>query len=389
MPPLQTKVSWTLVHQEAADWSSTYAFGLVSDITDTTKEQLQKIIPSYFEEGLTQGQLKQKLMNDVTQALGPVRAEMIAVTEVTRAATMGELEIAKQLEQQGIKLVPFWATNMDDLVCNLCGPKDGKEIKDGRFPPEHPRCRCWTNHQLPKGKERVGPTSRVLDSFSSGSGKLSKIYMDQAEEWYAKAHGDGGLPKMNVKTFSKSNDINGRFTNWKSLIELNTRGDNPILTFFHEIGHLIDFYIGGEHGILYGTSRITKGMLGGLLKEGSEMAKTFESLMAAIKESAPAQKLFKMLANPGSYNKLYVQAGRFQALKADVKFLEYLTNDKEFFARAYAQYVATKSGYTQGLETCAKLSGKTQFYPTMWTAEEFAPIFEAFDLLFTLMGWLW
>jgi len=34
-------------------------------------------------------------------------------------------------------------------VCPICGPKHNREIKDGQYPPAHPRCRCWVNHEIP------------------------------------------------------------------------------------------------------------------------------------------------------------------------------------------------------------------------------------------------
>jgi hypothetical protein len=80
----------------------------------------------------------------------PIRAEMIAVTEVTRAASQGEQAIARELARAGIVMTPIWNTNQDDIVCPLCGPKNGKEIEDGQFPPRHPRCRCWVSYELPK-----------------------------------------------------------------------------------------------------------------------------------------------------------------------------------------------------------------------------------------------
>lgn len=129
-------VDWALVNERAIEWASRYTFELVRGINDTNRNLLQRAISAYFDQGQTIGQLEQRIMG----AFGPVRAEMIAVTEITRAASEGEQQIAKELAQQGIRMVPVWQTNNDELVCPVCGPRHGKEITDGQFPPAHPRC---------------------------------------------------------------------------------------------------------------------------------------------------------------------------------------------------------------------------------------------------------
>lgn len=138
-------VDWTLINRRAADFAETYTFDLVRGITDTSQQALQDAIGSYFEDDWTMGDLGDALESD----FGPVRAEAIAVTEVTRAASEGEQAIATELEGQGIELVPVWQTNDDELVCEICGPRHGQVIDDEMYPPAHVRCRCWTNHRLP------------------------------------------------------------------------------------------------------------------------------------------------------------------------------------------------------------------------------------------------
>jgi len=137
-------VDWALVNQRAVDWSRQYTFDLVQGITDTNRNLLQQSISAFFEQGQTRQELEERLL----RSFGPVRAEMIAVTETTRASVQGELAITEELRQQGIEMRPIWQTNNDDLVCPICGPKHNKEIKDGVYPPAHPRCRCWVNHEI-------------------------------------------------------------------------------------------------------------------------------------------------------------------------------------------------------------------------------------------------
>ena len=145
---LPVGVDWALINEAAVEWARRYSFELVTGINSTSRRALQKAVSSYFEMGLTRADLEGRLVN----IFGPVRAEMIAVTEVTRAASQGEMAIAQDLRGQGISMVAIWQTNNDELVCPICGPRHGKKRGDGWDdpPPAHPRCRCWINHELPK-----------------------------------------------------------------------------------------------------------------------------------------------------------------------------------------------------------------------------------------------
>lgn len=137
-------VSWELVNQRAADWARQYTFELVRGINEHTREALQRAVSGYFEQGQTIGELEEQ----ISGLFGPVRASMISVTEVTRASTQGELAVAEELRREGISMTPVFQTNADELVCDLCSPRNGQVIEDGMYPPLHVNCRCWTNHVL-------------------------------------------------------------------------------------------------------------------------------------------------------------------------------------------------------------------------------------------------
>lgn len=153
-------VDWALVNEAAMSWANRYTYDLVTGITETSRRGLQQAVSGYFQEGITQAELTAQISSfkDRTGRLfGPVRAEMIARTEVTRAAVEGERALVKETDSilagHGIEpMVPFWQTRNDEIVCPICGPKHNKEIVDGEYPPAHPRCRCWITYKLPKKK---------------------------------------------------------------------------------------------------------------------------------------------------------------------------------------------------------------------------------------------
>lgn len=134
----------TLVNQAAADWARAYAFDLERGISNTTRTRLRDIVADFFERGVNVGDTR----DAIARVYSPSRAEIIAQTEITRAATEGELQGARELERQGVRLRPIHKTNRDDLVCPICGPRDRTEITDGNYPPLHPGCRCWVDHEV-------------------------------------------------------------------------------------------------------------------------------------------------------------------------------------------------------------------------------------------------
>ena len=153
---LPVGVEFGLINERAADWAADYTFDLVSGINQTTMQTLRKKIQRFFEmEEMTIGDLRDSLQS----TFGPVRADMIAQTETTRAAVEGALAVRAEIEKQGLKMRGTWQTSNDERVCPICGPLHGtKEEDNGGYrhpdgtiyqkPPAHVRCRCWVNHEL-------------------------------------------------------------------------------------------------------------------------------------------------------------------------------------------------------------------------------------------------
>jgi len=146
-------VDWALINEAASAWARQYSYNLVKGIIETTRRAIGQAIADFFDLGLSLG--------DLTDILGrifsPIRAEMIARTEVTRAAVEGERALVRELEKEGIRMVEVWLTRNDELVCPICAPRNGKYENDGWTrndgPPAHPRCRCSTRHEFEKPKE--------------------------------------------------------------------------------------------------------------------------------------------------------------------------------------------------------------------------------------------
>ena len=148
-------VDFAIVNDRGAAWAADYSFELVRGINNTTLTKLRKEIPKAIQEGLSIGDIRKKL----APTFGPGRAELIGITETTRAAVEGERGFIKELNTLGIQTEAFWLTARDDKVDKLiCAPLDGVKREQGIYShpggrsftgaPAHPGCRCGEQHRL-------------------------------------------------------------------------------------------------------------------------------------------------------------------------------------------------------------------------------------------------
>jgi HK97 family phage portal protein len=152
-----------VVNVAAWQWAREYSYTLVKGLTETTQALVAEATAKFISTpGMTVGELKALLEN----GFSPVRAEMISVTEVTRAYAMAVLDYQAMLKDMGLNFRRIWETSADERapgvsrVCELCKPLHGKQESEngtwqaGGFPhegpPLHVRCRCHTVLRLAK-----------------------------------------------------------------------------------------------------------------------------------------------------------------------------------------------------------------------------------------------
>lgn len=139
-PALRVLVDWDLVNKRVLEYARDYRYSLIKGITDTTREQTQQAINDWMLEGSPLDALtaRLELIYD-----NPVRAEMIATTEVTRLFAEGNRQA---WESTGFVNQMVIQTAEDDRVCPICSPLAGTHISvadHDAIPPFHVRCRCW------------------------------------------------------------------------------------------------------------------------------------------------------------------------------------------------------------------------------------------------------
>lgn len=134
-------VNWRLPNEAAMAWARSYSYELVHGITETSRRLIADALGDWVRDGGSMNDLIARL----SPQFGPVRAEMIAVTESTRAYGVGS---RMQYRSAGIRKVKL-LTNRDDRVCDVCRPYDGMivDIDQGvpgvGFMPWHVNCRCY------------------------------------------------------------------------------------------------------------------------------------------------------------------------------------------------------------------------------------------------------
>jgi hypothetical protein len=150
-------VDWGLINEAAATWAESATFELISNLNKTSRKVVQKAVSAFYTEGQTLDELSAALVD----SFGPVRAEMIAATEVTNASMFGEWGLIQELVKEGVTAWAFWETENDEFVDDeICRPLHGRpadgESSDGspfwihpdsgvqyNIGAAHTRCRCW------------------------------------------------------------------------------------------------------------------------------------------------------------------------------------------------------------------------------------------------------
>ena len=138
-PELQPLVNFDVLNSDALRFAKDYRYSLIRDITETTRNQVREAVTNWIQSGDPLSVLEAQL----APIFGSNRANMIAVTEVTRAFAEGN---ALAWQSTGFVSKVRFNTSRDDRVCPYCSPLAGEvfDVDDyGHKPPIHVRCRCF------------------------------------------------------------------------------------------------------------------------------------------------------------------------------------------------------------------------------------------------------
>lgn len=141
----------TGIKAHGATYLDKYWNPFLEDLSATEKAYVDRVIADVMvSTGVTQQDIEDRL-----SMFGQLRAQRIAFTEPTRAASQQTLEVLRTAQGAGINVARIWNTEKDRIVCDICKALDGKydtewaaiytgteDISQGA--PAHVNCRCDT-----------------------------------------------------------------------------------------------------------------------------------------------------------------------------------------------------------------------------------------------------
>lgn len=186
-------------------------------------------------------------------------------------------------------------------------------------------------------------------------------------------HADGLLPEVMVTEEwlgSGQEAVYEGIDTPTPIISLSREGFVPETSLAHEIGHLIDHKGLGE----------PQGPVSSLF-DFATMAdndRRVSEVMDAINDTPEVRRL---KTNDGLDERVVLSGDTYAA---------YLDRPYEKFARAYAQYISTKSQHPvlRNMMRQEQDESAYELLPRQWAPENFGAISEAFDALFRSKGWL-
>jgi hypothetical protein len=187
-------------------------------------------------------------------------------------------------------------------------------------------------------------------------------------------HGDGTLKNIPFEQVSGEKYEAALMRDPKTLhpksIKVSDQAKGPAISVVHEMGHYLDSYAIGRKGIF--TSE--------------EIGSVFDGFLRAANDTDAIKELRRR-----NIEGTFMKGGEQRTLSPKgFEHTEYLLEPKEIWARAYAQYIATRSGSTilkQDLEK-SLLRSKDSGIPYQWDEKDFVLMGKEMDKLMIKLKWI-
>ncbi len=147
-------IEWEGVNTAATQWAAQYVGDLITAINATTLKRVRAEVAAFTQSKEAMPALIERLTSP-TGPFGAKRAQVIAVTETTRAYAEGN---SAAWAASDVVKGRQWNTARDELVCPICAPLNGQLAATGAAfnfdgadvpnPPAHPHCRCFITPAL-------------------------------------------------------------------------------------------------------------------------------------------------------------------------------------------------------------------------------------------------
>jgi hypothetical protein len=197
---------------------------------------------------------------------------------------------------------------------------------------------------------------------SASETRLEKILSDEVVQTIDSIHGDGPLPAAYLNFKKSTGTANGQYSLTDGNIDIFKVGKTP-MTLTHEMGHWMDHK--GFKGLIPNTG-----------SKGIQSMASYSDLFSDFRKAAFQSRKIKEI---------------FSSTGITQRSIDYFTSNHEMFARAYAQYIATKSGNPKMLEQLKERQGvptNGARYPDQWDDDDFVPIAQEIEKIFIKVGWI-
>lgn len=201
------------IKQHGATYLDKYWNPFLTDLSVTEKAYVDKVIADVM---VTPGVTKQDI-RDRLGMFGQLRAQRIAFTEPTRAASQQTLQIMQNAQAAGIGLVRIWNTEKDRIVCDMCKMLDGlpdseweavytgdQDIMQGA--PAHVNCRCDTGLDYPTQITQPAEAEPVVVDTDTAT-RISEIPLLQKSAPEIAQHIIDAVPEDLKTDAQKNNDF--------------------------------------------------------------------------------------------------------------------------------------------------------------------------------------
>lgn len=425
---LRISGSFTLDNPAAVGYSEQYAAELVTRINETTRAGINSLVTEAVADGWSYQDLAGAIRETYSGFHTPQpqqhirdRAEMVAVTEVGNAYEAGTLQTAQLLQQAGLPMEKSWLTVGDDRVDPDCLaneaagwiPADDPFPSGDMRPLAHPNCRCTALFRRAEsagapagtvdprdipgmtptgtssattrtGADQDAPATRAvgdtitLDGLGGPRSRLRKA-ADAALAAIDKIHkmpaGTIQIPATTTRSQKYAGALHlqrNRATGGlePTKIELSHAGTHPALTMAHEMGHFLSATGIGDPGKQIGWAA------------GSpEYTAAVRAWGVAVQESEAYKGLIALQEGPTTQT-ITTASGQYR-VTVDKRYVAYLLETDELWARSYAQYITVTSGdatmQAELEDDLARQRGSIVKNPKQWESADFEPIRVAID----------
>ena len=221
------------------------------------------------------------------------------------------------------------------------------------------------------------PPVNVSSALDVSLGPADKPLRDALDAVDA-VHKDGRLPKIPLRRLAVNRRMRGHFRyvlGGPPLdIGVHPAARHAALTALHEVGHFLDYSGLGASGEFCSVS-------GDLL----------DPWRAAVRGSDAVQRLGQLWRFTASKAREPQAAGDVVRYRVEHRYIEYLLQTEELWARSYAQFIAVRSAHPNLRGQLDRMRARRErrlYYGSQWDDEDFLPIMAEIEAVFRQLGWM-